>query len=124
MSRVTVLSMLGQNTSICYSPVVSHVTSKHSEAAIWGPYPNYDDVARFEYGRRMWRLPDMRSRLLRHWTDPRHPYNERFSRQRVLIEDVLVSVDSPEDLDNRLRVQGTSLRCVAREIPPVFGSFF
>ena len=91
---------------------------------VWGPYPNYDDIARFEYGRRLWRLPEMRSRFLRHWTDPRHPYHERFARQRELIEEVLCSEDSPEELDQRLRGRDTSLRCVAREIPPVFGSFF
>ncbi len=33
---------------------------------IWWPYPNYDDIGRFEYGRMMWRLPDMRARLLAH----------------------------------------------------------
>jgi len=27
-------------------------------------------------------------------------------------------------MDARLRQRGASLRCVAREIPPVFGSFF
>jgi hypothetical protein len=93
-------------------------------AAVWGPYPNYDDIARFDYGRRMWRLPDMRSRLLAHWTDPRHPYRERFSERRKLIEEVLCSETPAAELDERLREQGTSLRCVAREIPPVFGSFF
>jgi len=78
---------------------------------IEGPYPNYDDIARFEYGRRMWRLPDMRARFLRHWTDERHPYRERFLRQRDLIEEVLGSAESPEELDRRLRERGTSLRC-------------
>jgi hypothetical protein len=95
-----------------------------SHPRIWGPYPNYDDEARFEYGRRMWRLPDMRARLLGHWTDERHPYRDRFLRQRELVEEVLCSTESPEELDRRLRERGTSLRCMAREIPPVFGSFF
>ena len=49
---------------------------EHDE--VWGPYASYDDVARVEYGRRLWRL----------------------------------------------REQGASLRAMAREIPPVFGSFF
>ena len=95
-----------------------------AESNVWGPYPNYDDIARFEYGRRMWRLPEMRARLLRHWTDPQHPYCDRFNEQRELIQEVLGSVESPDDLDRDLRVRGTSLRCLAREIPPVFGSFF
>ena len=90
----------------------------------WGPYPNYDDIARFEYGRRMWRHADMRARLLAHWLDERHPYRDRFMRQRELIEEVLASPESPERLHRSLLERGTSLRCVAREIPPVFGSFF
>jgi hypothetical protein len=46
---------------------------------VWGTYPNYDDIARFEYGRMMWKLPDMRARMLKHWLDPRHPYHQRFA---------------------------------------------
>ena len=91
---------------------------------VWGPYPNYDDISRFEYGRLLWHLPARRSRFLKHWTDPRHPYKERFERQQDLIEEVLSSKESPKDLDRRLRARGTSLRCIAREIPTVFGSFF
>jgi len=91
---------------------------------VWGPYPNYDDAARFEYGRRLWRHPDMRARLLAHWLDERHPYRRRFIRNRELIEQVLASPDSPEELQHSLLDRGTSLRCVAREIPPVFGGFF
>lgn len=91
---------------------------------VWGRYPNYDDVARFEYGRRMWKLPAMRARLLRHWTDVRHPHHDRFVSQRERIESLLNSTDPVETLDTSLRARGTSLRCVAREIPPVFGSFF
>ncbi|MDW8307983.1 MAG: hypothetical protein RMK20_01265 [Verrucomicrobiales bacterium] len=92
--------------------------------AIWGPYPNYDDIARFEYGRRLWKHPDMRARLLAHWLDPRHPYRERFLQHRAAIEWLLESTASERELDDALRRQGSSLRCLAREIPPVFGSFF
>jgi hypothetical protein len=91
---------------------------------VWGPYPNYDDVTRFEYGRRIWNNPAMRARLLAHWQDERHPGRERFQARCELIEEVLASSDPPELLDRRFRDRGTSLRCVAREIPPVFGSFF
>ena len=92
--------------------------------SVWGAYPNYDDVARFEYGRRFWRDPQMRARLLEHWLDERHPHRDRFMELRELVE-VVLSSDKPEaELDADLRVRGTSLRCVAREIPPVFGSFF
>ena len=66
----------------------------------------------------------MRERLLAHWLDPRHPYAERFREQRGSIEHVLGSALSEPALDAELRSRGTSLRCVAREIPPVFGSFF
>jgi hypothetical protein len=93
-------------------------------ALVWGPYPNYDDIARFEYGRRLWKHPNFRARFLKHWLDERHPHRERFIEQRALIEEVLDSTASPTVLDARLRQRSTSLRCVAREIPPVFGSFF
>jgi len=91
---------------------------------VWGPYPNYDDIARFDYGRLFWRSEEMKARLLKHWADPRHPYHERFSEQRALIEEILSSTASALDLDVALRKRGTSLRAMAREIPPVFGSFF
>lgn len=92
--------------------------------SVWGDYPDWDAVARFVYGRRLWRLPDMRARLQAHWTDKRHPYRARFQAQRGLIEEVLASDMSDERLDNALRERQMSLRCVAREVPPVFGSFF
>jgi|SRR5580704_12831532 hypothetical protein len=97
---------------------------RSDETMVWGPYPNYDDIARFEYGRRLWRYPNFRARFLQHWLDERHPYRERFLEQRTLIEEVLGSTEPPGILDARLRQRGASLRCVAREIPPVFGSFF
>src|SRR5947208_13915626 len=96
----------------------------HWDDTVWGPYANYDDVSRFEYGRRMWRLPEMRRRLLSHWLDERHPYRERFREQQLILEQVLSSECTAEDLDKQLRQRKTSLRCLAREIPPVFGAFF
>ena len=113
---------LGPGGFICYIDDVSDTAN--TTTMVWGPYPNYDDMSRFQYGRMLWHSPGMRSRFLKHWTDPRHPYKQRFERQRDLIEGVLVSKESPEELDRGLRTRGTSLRCVAREIPPVFGSFF
>ncbi|MSU60047.1 MAG: hypothetical protein EXS35_18070 [Pedosphaera sp.] len=95
-----------------------------SDSPVWGPYPNYDDEARFEYGRRFWKIPEMRARLLAHWLDPRHPHQERFREHRALVEAVLASPSSAEELNEQLQQKGTSLRAVAREIPPVFGSFF
>jgi hypothetical protein len=81
-------------------------------------------VSRFVYGRRLWRLPEMRARLLAHWGDERHPHRERFQAHRVLVEEILSSELEPGRLDDQLRARNASLRCVAREIPPVFGSFF
>jgi hypothetical protein len=98
------------------------ITSASTES--WGPYINYDDVARFEYGRMLWRQPDMRERLLRHWLDKRHPYHERFLQHRQEVEDLLSSSEDENQLDERYRSRGTSLRCVVREIPPVFGATF
>lgn len=99
-------------------------TDAESEARVWGDYPNWDDVARFVYGRRMWRLPEMRLRLLAHWTDERHPYRDRFQACRAQVEAALSSDATATHLDEQFRAQDTSLRCIAREIPPVFGSFF
>jgi len=98
--------------------------NQEKDSSIWGPYPNYDDEARFEYGRRFWKIPEMRERLLAHWLDERHPHRERFCERRALVEEVLASLDSAEELNQRLLERGTSLRAVVREIPPVFGSFF
>jgi len=94
------------------------------DAGVWGPYPNFDDIDRFEYGRRLWKHADMRARFVTHWLDERHPYRERFLDQRSLIEEVVNSTEASSLLDRRLRQRGSSLRCVARDIPPVFGSFF
>jgi hypothetical protein len=99
-------------------------SESHAEADVWGPYASYDDVARFEYGRRFWRIPEMRRRLLAHWLDPRHPHRERFVERRALIEEVLASTESVSALQASLIPRGTTLRCVAREIPVVFGQWF
>lgn len=89
---------------------------------------SYQDQARLEYGRMLWRNPATRSRLIRHWTDPRHPYAERFlETYEPLVREVLESSPGEmvdDELDRRLRKRGHSLREVAREIPPVFGSFW
>ena len=101
-----------------------HTTLDDVDLKIWGPYRNYQDEARLQYGRRMWRIPEMRARLLGHWLDERHPWRERFIERRELIEEILTSNLSPEELNVQLLSRGTSLRCAAREIPPVFGGFF
>lgn len=89
--------------------------------SIWGNYPNYQDIARLEYGRLLWNSAS-RSRLLAHWLNPEHPYAERFRGKRALVERILESSLPDEQLDQQLQAEGHSLRSLMREIPPVFGS--
>jgi hypothetical protein len=85
----------------------------------------YQDYAKLEYGRMLCKRPEMRERLLRHWTDPRHPHAERFKEWRGEVEKLLESPpDSDDQIDRELRARGLSLRVVVREIPSVFGDFF
>jgi hypothetical protein len=94
------------------------------EAEVWGDYVNYADVARFDYGRLLWRQPAMRARLLRHWLDEQHPGHERFRAHRAEVEEMLSSEHTSAQLNELCRQRGTSLRCLVREIPPVFGGTF
>jgi hypothetical protein len=86
----------------------------------------YQDESRLEYGRRFWRDPSKRERLLRHWLDERHPYSDRLrERWLPLVDRVLRSPPGHDDeLDAALQAEGSSLRAVVKEIPPVFGAFF
>jgi hypothetical protein len=83
------------------------------------------EYAKLEYGRLLWRRPDTRARLLRHWTDPRHPHAGRFAEWRPEVERLL---ESPKGSDARmhqeLRRRSLSLHVVVKEIPSVFGSFY
>jgi len=88
-----------------------------------GKYASYQDLGRLEYGRLLWSNPAARRRLLHHWTSPAHPHHARFAEKRALVERVLTSSAKDDSgLDAVLRTEGHSLRTVAREIPPVFGS--
>ncbi len=89
---------------------------------MWGPYPDYHDIAKLEYGRLLWRTRAGQRRLVNHWTQAAHPHHERFQEQRSLIQETLESGLSDEELDRDLRERNTSLRAVARDIPSVFGS--
>jgi hypothetical protein len=86
----------------------------------------YQDESRLEYGRRFWRDPLKRARLLRHWLDDRHPYSARFRDSWLpTVDRVLRSAPGDDDcLDRDLQTDGLSLRAVVKEIPPVFGDFF
>ena len=70
------------------------------------------DEARLEYGRILWRKPHTRERLLRHWSDPRHPYSARFLNEwKPEVERLLESPAGHDDeLDAGLRAHGLSLR--------------
>ena len=85
----------------------------------------FQEYAKLEYGRMVWRDPEFRQRLLRHWKDPRHPHAERFAEHEADVRYILESPkDSDAELDAALRKRGLSLRTIVKEIPSVFGSFF
>ena len=88
----------------------------------WGKYPVYKDIARFEYGRLLWKNPLVRQTMLAHWSDSKHPYHHRFLDYQENIEEVLGSESSAVELDRDLRKRHLSLRAVVREIPSVFAS--
>ena len=84
-----------------------------------------EDYAKLEYGRLLWRVPEYRERLIRHWTDPRHPHAERFAEHEANVRHILESPQgSDQDLDAELWERSLSLRVVVKEIPYVFSSFF
>ena len=86
---------------------------------------HFQEYAKLEYGRLLWRRPEYRQRLLQHWKDPRHPHAERFTQWEREVELILSSPKGADrDLDAELRLRGLSLRVVVKEIPSVFGSFF
>lgn len=89
---------------------------------IWGPYPNYDDMAKLEYGRILWKSRTEKTRPLSHWMNPLHPHAQRCVENRAVIEEILESNLTDEALDLSLRDRDSSLRAASREIPSVFGS--
>ena len=86
---------------------------------------HFQEYAKLEYGRLLWRVPAYRERLLRHWRDARHPHAPRFADREAEVSRILASPrGSDAELDAELRERGSSLRVVVKEIPSVFGSFF
>ena len=86
---------------------------------------HFQEYAKLEYGRLVWRNLEFRERLLGHWRDPRHPHAERFAEHEAEVRHILESPKGPDaELDAQLQQRGLSLRVVVKEIPPVFGSFF
>ena len=85
----------------------------------------YQEYSKLHYGRMLWKYPDFRQRLLRNWSDSRHPHADRFKEWRPEVERILESPKgSDEELDRELRQRGLSLRVVVKETPSVFGDFF
>jgi len=85
----------------------------------------YSDYAKLYYGRMLWKCPETRARLVRHWTHPGHPHAGRFTKWRQEVEQLLASPKGDdEQLDGQLRRRGLSLRVVVREIPSVFGDTY
>jgi len=86
---------------------------------------HFEEYAKLEYGRLLWRVPASRERLLHHWRDPRHPHAGRFAEHETEVCRLLASPkDSDAELDADLQKRGLSLRVVVKEIPSVFGSFY
>ena len=75
----------------------------------WGKYPVYKDIARFEYGRLLWKNPSVRQRMLAHWSDSKHPCHHRFLDYQETIEEVLGSQSSAVELDERFAKKETSV---------------
>ncbi len=84
---------------------------------------NYDDAARLQYSRILWRNPRMRRRLLYVWEHPDHPHRERFEENRDLVVGLLEQPD-PEVYVQSLVPPKWSLRTLTREIPSVIWEFW
>lgn len=83
------------------------------------------DLARLETSRLLWKNPNTREMLLRHWEDDQHPYQYRFKLYRTQVEQLLdAAAENDDELDHILHAEGFSLRVIIREIPPIFGSFY
>ena len=86
-------------------------------------YVSYDELAKLQYGRLLWKTEHGRSLLLSHWLHPGHPHRERFQEFRPIVERVLSGAkENDEALDQELEKEGWSLRTAMREIPSVIGS--
>lgn len=88
----------------------------------WGKYPVYKDIARFEYGRLLWRNPSARKRLLAHWSNSEHPHEQRFLANPILIEAVFGLESRELATDERFKKTETQPPGRCEKIPPVFGS--
>jgi hypothetical protein len=79
---------------------------------------NFEDAARLQYSRILWKGERTRRRLLYVWEHPEHPHRERFQENRELIVGFLECED-PQTYVDALPEKKWSLRTLTREIPAV-----
>src|SRR5471030_1676811 len=74
---------------------------------------HFQEYAKLEHGRQLWRVPAYRERLLKHWHYPRHPHVGRFAEHEADVRHILESPKgSDHELDAELRRRNLSLRAV------------
>jgi hypothetical protein len=84
---------------------------------------SYEDEARLQYSRILWKNPRTQRRLLYVWEHPEHPHRERFEENRALVVGLLEGVDPQAYLES-LPSKKWSLRTLTREIPAVIWEFW
>src|SRR5476649_1803832 len=84
---------------------------------------NFEDEARLQYSRVLWKNPRTRRRLLYVWEHPDHPHRERFEENRQLVVGLL-EVSDPQLYVDSLEPKTWSLRTLTREIPSVIWEFW
>ena len=85
---------------------------------------NFEDEARLQYSRILWKNPRTRRRLLYVWEHPEHPQRERFEENRELIVGFLECENPEAYLDAVAGSAKWSLRTLTREIPCVIWSLW
>jgi hypothetical protein len=85
---------------------------------------NFEDEARLQYSRILWKNPRTRKRLLHVWEHPEHPHRERFEENRELVVGFLECDDPQVYVDSVAGSGKWSLRTLTREIPCVIWSLW
>jgi hypothetical protein len=85
---------------------------------------NFEDEARLQYSRILWKNPRTRRRLLHVWEHPEHPHRERFEENRELVVGFLECDDPQVYVDSVAGSEKWSLRTLTREIPCVIWSLW
>ena len=85
---------------------------------------HFQEYAKLEYGRLLWRVPVYRERLLNHWKDARHPHAARFAEHESDVCRVLESPDGSDAQWTRNFVNADPVCGLSLKKFRVFGSFF